>query len=118
MTFDLAKTMENGGRCQTRDGRQARIVCTDQMDEHYPVVALVGDDEEAPQVYTSRGQYYYCDQGISDHDLVNITVKREGWVNVYPSRGHGAIHVSQNCANLNARSERIDCVRIEWEEPA
>ena len=113
-TFDLAKAMENGGRCQTRDGRPARIICTDQKDEHYPVVALVGDDGEAPQVYTSGGKYYHCDQGISDRDLVNIPVMREGWVNVYPN----SCHPTREQADASSCLNRVTCVRIEWEERA
>lgn len=46
-------------------------------------------------------------------------VKREGWVNIYPK---GEFHVrdskedADNCARH--RTDRVACVRIEWEEPA
>lgn len=54
------------------------------------------------------------------------TVKRDGWVNVYQQssligsrRSTGSeIYESKADADLGAGRDRIDCVRIEWEEPA
>ena len=40
--FDLSKIMSNGGHCVTRDGRKARIVCTDAKG-NWPIIALVLD---------------------------------------------------------------------------
>ena len=45
-------------------------------------------------------------------------VKKEGWVNVYtgPIDGTYTISDTKEAADIKARSDRIACVRIEWEE--
>ncbi len=44
-------------------------------------------------------------------------VKKEGWVNVYPSYC-GSVHRTEKEANKSALGTRVACVRIEWEEEA
>ena len=44
-------------------------------------------------------------------------VKKEGWVNVYPSYC-GSVHRTEKEANKSALGTRVACVRIEWEEDA
>lgn len=41
--------------------------------------------------------------------------KREGWVNIYRFNDT-ALFADKKTADKNAISDRIDCVRIEWEE--
>ena len=120
-TFDLAKAMANGGKCQTRDGRPARIICVDQKDRQYPIVALVTDTDESPQTYTSDGVFYAGRHTANSvHDLVNIPVKREGWVNIYPADcglSPGLqFHWTREGADKGASPNRAACVCIEWEE--
>ena len=58
---------------QTRDGRKARIICTDRKDSHYPIVALVsyrGEDYEHCEYFTSDGLYSIS--GELGSDLINI----------------------------------------------
>ena len=47
-------------------------------------------------------------------------VKREGWVNVYPSMSYaayiGCVFETQEAANRNENNDRQACIRIEWEE--
>lgn len=44
-------------------------------------------------------------------------VKKEGWVNVYPGyRGGKTIYGSEDIANSMASTDRLACIRIEWEE--
>lgn len=53
------------------------------------------------------------------------TVKREGWINLYPG-GDGFAHAacashpyrSKQEADARAGEGRLACVRVEWEEPA
>jgi hypothetical protein len=53
----------------------------------------------------------------SSSDLFMATTKREGWVNVYPGGGTSWIHPTKEMADaLSGSSNRVDCVRIEWEE--
>jgi len=127
MTFDLKRAMENGGRCQTRDGRPARIICTDRKSPNGPpIIALVdGDCGEILHTHSLNGRR--IDDG-RDHsfDLVNIPVKREGWVNVYRRRDSTCAHVGgpiytspeQAQSFADPMLHRVACVHIEWEEPA
>lgn len=112
MTFDLKKAMENGGRCQTRDGHPVRIICADRSSCRYPVVVLI--DELTIETYTANGRFR--EETPSDLDLVNISTKREGWANLYPD-GTGYVAATRELADKNAASHRVACVRIEWEEP-
>lgn len=121
MTFDLKRAMDNGGRCQTRDGRPARIICADRKSVYdLSVVALIGE-MESPAVYKSDGRAVVGlgMYGENRSDLVNIPIpgKPEGWVNVYPGPT-GYMHPSRERADQLAGPTRVTCIRIEWEEPA
>ena len=67
----------------TRDGRKARIICFDRIDNtgcKLPIVALVQCEEtEVLQLYHDDGK---CDVK-ADLDLMMLSEKKEGWVNVY-----------------------------------
>jgi len=77
--FDPTKPVE------TRDGRKARILCTDKKGaKKYPVVALIededGDEDEA--TYTPEGHFF--DDGSEDpRDLVNVAPKDERFFVLY-----------------------------------
>lgn len=112
-----------GAAVITRDGRSARIICTDKLStDCYSVIALVkGVDSEKLHSYTVKGEH---DAGlVGPHDLFMAPVKREGWVNVYKRRdlspyvGNG-VYPSEEDAK--AASNHGICysgtVHIEWEE--
>lgn len=58
--FSLEKYLENPNRkVVTRDGRSARIICTNRLDENYPVLALVNNEgAEECNSYTTFGKLY------------------------------------------------------------
>lgn len=58
---------------QTRDGRKARIICTDAKGE-YPIVALITyeDGEEEPGMFYSNGAFISGQHTLPSRDLVNI----------------------------------------------
>ena len=58
--FSLEKYLENPNRkIVTRDGRSARIICTDRLAENYPVIALVNyEGYEMCHGYTTFGKLY------------------------------------------------------------
>lgn len=65
---------------QTRDGRKARIVCTDYKSRG-PLLTLILDRDGATETCVSTmadGQNAY---GCSSYDLVNVPEKR--WINLY-----------------------------------
>lgn len=119
MAFDPNKPV------QTRDGRKARIICTDRVsDLGYPIVAAVLDQGMPAEELHTYNIYGACAHG-SSLDLINIPVKREGWVNVYPSISNSSDRVparligpfvSKGAADVNGCHQRIACVRIEWSE--
>lgn len=68
MTIDLTKPV------QTRDGRKARILCTDMVNPHYPVAAVVtfADGIEVARMYTRDGYFGRFVDSLSANDLVNV----------------------------------------------
>lgn len=110
---------------KTRDGRPARIICTDARNRVYPVIALVvTDGNERPEMFTHRGKFYEGLAGNDPKDLINIPVKREGWINIFPNLTFPPNVVactshafdSEKEADDHATGDRVACIRIEWEE--
>lgn len=118
--FEVAKS---GKPVRTRDGRKARIICTDRVGTTYPVVALVTQKGgyEGLMTFTTGG-CLHSPESPTDYDLVMETVRREGWVNVvrfgqecnvgclYRTKEDALRHVD---AGGNGY---VATVRIEWEE--
>ena len=123
--FSLEKYLANPSRkVVTRDGRKARIICTDAMGD-YPLIALVEAlDSTAEQAYsfTSKGSYYTSI--TSDNDLFFAPEKHEGWVNLYKSANKDCAYYLGSINNSKAEAENkrdtsdkcIATIRIEWEE--
>jgi hypothetical protein len=109
MTFDPNKPV------QTRDGRPARIVCTDKKSEH-PIVALIieKDGFEAVRSYLENGSY----DGVTKDgrlDLINVPEKIVRYLNAYPS-GESYSYKSRKEADVGATSFRMACFRVEFTE--
>ena len=65
----------------TRDGKSTRIICTNRLDENYPVIALVNDEyTEKCYSYSEFGKFENRDCEL---DLFFAPQKKEGWVNIY-----------------------------------
>ena len=119
--FSLDEYLKNPSRkVVTKDGRKARIICTDAMGD-YPLIALVeAHDGAAEQAYifTSKGSYYTS--VISDNDLFFAPEKHEGWVNVYEKGTNryldGCICVTKEEAKRIRGYGYITTIKIEWEE--
>ena len=125
--FSLEKYLENPNRkVVTRDGRSARIICTNRLDENYPVIALVNDE------YTEKC-YSYSEFGKDvvntdcELDLFFAPEKKIGWTNVYKYTFGGThlgevIYNSKEEAENNAKVYETDIntyittIKIEWEE--
>jgi len=111
MTFDPSKPV------QTRDGRPARILCTDVKNDQFPICAAFWrNGVELADLFARDGKFY------SDHecnsDLINIPEKRVGYVNVYPHRIDSSFHLNRKSADLFASENvsRVACIRVEYEE--
>jgi len=66
---------------QTRDGRKARILCTDAKGKR-PIIALVerSSGDEYISWHSAEGQWWETNE-ISADDLINIPEKR--WIGVF-----------------------------------
>lgn len=109
--FDIQKVRE-GKPVYTRDGRKARIICFDTKGDPCPIIALVEENGiEAAYHYDKNGQNAY---NKSELDLMMLSKKKEGWVNVYKD----SVYDTKDDA-LIGRSKSIgyiDTIKIEWEE--
>lgn len=106
----------------TRDGKSARIICTNKKDERYPVVALVQDKNsncEKTHHYTIGGKCIIEDD--NSEDLFFAPEKKEGWVNLFKNNSTittGEVYNTKEEAKsavINI-SIYISTVKIEWEE--
>jgi hypothetical protein len=108
---------------QTRDGRPARILCTDRASPLYPIVALVRTEKggEVSHYVTETGQSWR-DEQESGSDLVNIPEKREGWINVYPvpespwRTPSACIYPTREEAIGASAKVCLATVKVEWTE--
>jgi len=108
MTFDPTKPV------QTRDGRKARIICTD-ANNHQPIVALITeqDGHEYTRDYTKDGFYFMCSEQSSS-DLINIPERRIMWTNVYTLYADSNYPTREE-ADKHAGANRIGVLKITYE---
>ena len=115
--FNLEEYLKNQKRkVVTRNGRSARIICTDAKG-NYPIVVLIeeGGYDNALS-YTKDGKLYVGE--TNDYDLFFAPEKHEGWVNVYRDFDDvmcGSVFATEEDAKCNAKTA-IATVKIEWEE--
>ena len=120
--FSLEKYLANPSRrVVTRDGRKARIICTDMKSTTYPVVALIENGTGYEQLTTCSKNGEYAVNESSRSDLFFAPEKHEGWVNVsreeYGYEG-GLIYDSKEDAEKIAKVNKccVATIKIEWEE--
>ena len=119
--FNLEEYLVNPSRkIVTREGKPARIICTDVKGASYSILALVDKgDYEAPTLYTKKGEYSLGTEG--SYDLFFAPEKHEGWINVYMNcneRSLGTLYSSKKDALeiAKANDNYVATVKIEWEE--
>lgn len=101
MTFDPTKPV------QTRDGRPARIICTDRDHIDGSIVALVTMDtpghegEEIIRSFHKHGGWLLV--GKRPNDLVNVPVKTSTWQSTYAQFSSNMTHPSkESCVKTNS----------------
>ena len=120
--FNLEEYLANPRKVITRDGRNARIICTDAKN-NYPIVALI----ETPDGRERQPFGYKKDGSITGErlscDLFFAPEKHEGWLNIYRSESRfylrGKPYESKEEAEKVAKANyKTFCatVKIEWEE--
>lgn len=121
--FSLEKYLENPNRkVVTREGRSARIICTNRLDENYPVIALINNkDSERCCCYTTFGKPYIYQNQDCELDLFFAPEKKSGWINVCRGCGEYNTYVCNRIFATKEEAKRekrdiIATIKIEWEE--
>lgn len=107
---------------QTRDGRKARIVCTDKKGR-YRIIACI----EHPNLSGVEDCYTYTLEGICnesrgkiDIDLINAPEKYVMYINISTSEiGDsyiGGAYKTRRSADSSDSELRTECIRVEFEE--
>ena len=116
-------------RVVTRDGRDVKIICTDAKGI-FPVIGLVMDNpgsensSESPYSFRENGKYNQCERFESSLDLFFVSIKHEGWINIFKSSndiaflGQSIIYESKEDAEKGGKGcESYEAtIKIEWEE--
>ena len=131
--FNLKEYLENPSRqVVTRNGFPVRIICTDAKDT-YPVIGLVKlqDGTEYTNCFKKNGKHSDNYGFDSPLDLFFVSVKKEGWVNLYDTRINGKMCTSSvfdtkeeavknigliDTGRFDLVPDYISTVHIEWEE--
>ena len=120
--FSLEKYLANPSRkVVTRDGRNARIICTDRRDLNYPIIALIETIPGKEMAYTHAKDGKHCTDCADIFDLFFAPERHEGWVNIlreeYGYEG-GLIYDFKEDAEKIAKVNKccIATVKVEWEE--
>lgn len=123
--FNLEEYLKNPSKdVVTRDGRSAKIICTDRKNLNHPIVALVKSkfaEEESIVCYTKEGKIF--NQVLNDADLFFVSEKKEGWINLYRAETSSQYVTSnpydseEKAIEIGRTSENyIATTKIEWEE--
>ena len=120
--FSLEEHLKNPERkVVTREGKPARIICTDLDDNECPVVAAISNWH--PLKFTAYGIFHIGKE--TKYDLFFAPEKHEGWFNIYHCDDLG-FYIRQNqpykskeeadeIAKANFRTF-FATVKVEWEE--
>ena len=120
--FNLDKYLKNPNRkVVTRDGRSARIICTDGSNRTYPIFALIQSKEYKDVLsYTKNGiNIEVCE---SPFDLFFAPEKKSGWINLYKinsiiSSGLRVYDTKEEAESAAGdKSYYLSTIKIEWEE--
>ena len=120
--FNLEEYLANPSKkIITKEGKPARIICTDVKGTSYSVLALVDKgDYEGPALYTKKGEYNLGTE--CSYDLFFAPVKKNGWINLYKmnsiiSPGPRAYDTKEEAESAAGdKSYYISTIKLEWEE--
>lgn len=120
--FDIEAARQGKPVC-TRDGRKARIICFDaKRKDEKNIIALI-PSKEYPEfedliAYPNNGNYHGGHE--NDGDLMMLTKKKEGWLNIYKDFEDRICCIYKTKEEALEKKETEDdyitTVKIEWEE--
>jgi hypothetical protein len=113
--FDL-EAAKAGAPVVTRDGKKARIICFDLNNGEYVLIALVTHYSGLETVLLlQKDGRRLPNSEHSTYDLFMASVKKEGWLNIYPNE-KVEMWPTKDLAGRNSDWNIVACVRVEWEE--
>ena len=119
--FNLQEYLTNPSqKVMTRDGKKARIVCTD-MKNKQPILALITEgNREDIHFYYQNG--VWCND-FPNHklDLVFAPDKKKGWINIFRCKTDlyigDVFETKEEAEKMGKLSKNyITTIKIEWEE--
>lgn len=123
--FNLEEYLKNPKRkVITRDGRDARIICTDRQGGNHPILALCFASDGIENCFSCfpNGRRYVDTDSCMD--LFFATKKHEGWINlaiassgeIFVATNHP--HKDEKTAKLavSNKSNVVATCKITWEE--
>lgn len=122
--FSLEEYLKNPNRkIITRNGRSARIICTDRNwidTKHIIALVTMENGVEVTKSYNKSGKAVF-ETDYGPNDLFFAPNKKEGWVNMYKIRSGEAkidqIYNSKEEAEAGRKDANyILTAKIEWEE--
>ena len=120
--FNLEEYLKNPAKkVITRDGRNARIICTDAKG-NFPIIALVEINNGAETVIRLKENGRFYNDTENSSDLFFAPVKKEGWINLYKinstiSPGPRAYDTKEDAESVvGDKSYYLSTIKIEWEE--
>ena len=119
--FNLQEYLKNPTKkVITRDGRSARIICTDAKG-NFPIIALVKtyNGSETVLRLKENGRFYNDTENSSD--LLFAPEKKEGWINLFKINSTltvGEVYNTEEEAKAAVVGSLvyISTVKVEWEE--
>lgn len=122
--FSLEEYLANPSRkIVTREGKPARIICTDAKFEKYQVLALITkkDGQEMLATLDTSGKFR---SGYNSHlDLFFAPEKHEGWINIYldaDNSSYVGTYIYKSKEESEESGKKWSCyiatIKIEWEE--
>ena len=117
--FNLKEYLKNPSKeVITRDGRAAKIYCTNYCSPNFPIVAEI-EGWNYSEIFTREGHYDGSKQE-SPNDLFFAPEKHEGWATIYGKFLTGEIFsTKEEAEELVKRYGTKDFVaiaKVEWEE--
>ena len=119
--FNLNEYKKNPSqKIMTRDGRKARIVCTD-MKNKQPVLALITEGNREDIHFYSQNGVWCNDFPNHKLDLVFAPAKKKGWINIFRCKTElyigDVFETKEEAEKMGKLSKNyITTIKIEWEE--
>lgn len=105
----------------TRDGRPARIICTDRKGlGDFDLIVLVNgctiSSSEMILCYSNNGTLYADGDLTGRNDLINVVEKTSTWQNMYPSDGGSTAKSKAEAYGQAVKQSLIGYLRRDYED--